>query len=180
MMQEIIYFVFCGLCLGGALGVLIVPGYVNSAMSMLVSMLGVAGLLLLMEAYFLAFVVVMVYAGAVMVLFVFVVMFVGDRRDNTGFMKKVALVLLWVGLGIVLGLFEPEILKGGVSEALKSGADRAVPPAVSVAKNYGISLFTTFMLPFQVAGVLLLAAMVGIVAVAKRGTHKKRGGMESA
>ena len=57
----------------GALGVLMVRGYVNATMSMLLSMLGVAGLMILMKAYFLGILMVSVYAGAVLVLFVFVV-----------------------------------------------------------------------------------------------------------
>lgn len=106
-MQDVMYYIFCGLCLGGALGVLMLPGYVNSAMSMLASMLGVAGLLLLMEAYFLAFVMVMVYAGAVLVLFVFVVMLIGDKSDGIGWIKKGVLLLLWVAIGALVGIFEP-------------------------------------------------------------------------
>ena len=173
-MQDVMYYIFCGLCLGGALGVLMLPGYVNSAMSMLASMLGVAGLFLLMEAYFLAFVMVMVYAGAVLVLFVFVVMLIGDKSDGIGWIKKGVLLLLWVAIGALVGIFEPEILKGCATETLKSAASEAVPSALAVAKNYGLSLFTTFMLPFQIAGVLLLAAMVGVIVVAKQRSAKKR------
>ena len=66
--------------LGGALGTILARGYVNAAMSMLLSMLGVAGMMVLMEAYFPAFIMVSVYAGAVLVLFVFVVMLMGDYR----------------------------------------------------------------------------------------------------
>ena len=78
-MEAVIYYVFFAMLLGGALGVVLMPGYVNAAMSMLVSMLGAAGMMLMMGAYFPAFVMVSVYAGAVLVLFVFVVMLVDER-----------------------------------------------------------------------------------------------------
>ncbi len=161
------------MCLGGALGVIMIPNFVNSAMSMLVSMLGVAGLLLLMKAYFLAFIMIMVYAGAVLVLFVFVVMLVGDKTDGVSWIKKGTLLLLWVALGAVLGYFEPEIFKGATSETLKVVADSSAPMATELAKNYGLALFTKFMLPFQVSGVLLLAAMVGAIIIAKQKTVKR-------
>ncbi len=173
-MQDLVYYIFCGMCLGGALGVITIKGFVNSAMSMLVSMLGVAGLLLLMNAYFLAFVMVMVYAGAVLVLFVFVVMLVGDQNDGASHLKKGVLIVLWAALCATLGYFEPEIFKNAEIESSKAVAQNSAPAAVAVAKNYGLALFTNFMLPFQVAGALLLAAMVGAIVVAKQKSVKRR------
>ena len=85
--------------LGGALGTILARGYVNAAMSMLLSMLGVAGMMVLMEAYFPAFIMVSVYAGAVLVLFVFVVMLMGEEKDGASTIKKLELVALWVLLG---------------------------------------------------------------------------------
>ena len=73
-METAIYYVLCAMTLGGALGVILARGYVNAAMSMLLSMLGAAGMMIMMGAYFVAFIMVSVYAGAVLVLFVFVVM----------------------------------------------------------------------------------------------------------
>ncbi len=170
-MDQTMYYIFCGLCLGGALGMLLLRGYVNSAMSMLVSMLGTAGLLLLMKAYFLAFVTVSVYAGAVLVLFVFVVMLVGDTRDGAGRIKRGVLLLLWIAIGAVLGYFEPQIVAGCAAKA--ASAESVAVPSLSVAKNYGLVLFGEFMLPFQIAGAMLLAAMVGVIVVAQQKTSKK-------
>ena len=69
-METAIYYVLCAMTLGGALGVILARGYVNAAMSMLLSMLGAAGMMVMMGAYFVAFIMVSVYAGAVLVLFV--------------------------------------------------------------------------------------------------------------
>ena len=90
-MEDLIYYAFCAMAILGALGVLMVRGYVNATMSMLLSMLGVAGLMILMKAYFLGILMVSVYAGAVLVLFVFVVMLIGDRNEQPSLRKKIAL-----------------------------------------------------------------------------------------
>lgn len=79
-METAIYYLLCAMTLGGALGVILARGYVNAAMSMLLSMLGAAGMMVMMGAYFVAFIMVSVYAGAVLVLFVFVVMLMGEEK----------------------------------------------------------------------------------------------------
>ena len=78
-------------------------------------------------------------------------------------------LLLWAAVLALIGVFEPQILRGC------AGADTAQAgiPAVSAAKNYGIALFTTFMLPFEIAGITLLAAMVGVIAIAKHRDGRK-------
>lgn len=167
-MEYLIYCVFCAMCLGGALGVIMIRGFVNSAMSMLVSMLGVAGLMLLMRAYFLAFLMVTVYAGAVLVLFVFVVMLVGDKRDGVSAPKKIALLAVWGAAAAAIAFFEPQL-----AASVKVPAAEASQSVLAVSKNYGYSLFTTFILPFEIAGMLLLAALVGIIAVAKQKSKRK-------
>ena len=77
-MQTILYYLFCALAVGGALGVLLSRNYINAAMSMLLSILGMSGMLFMMQAFFLAFIMLIVYAGAVMVMFVFIVMLIGE------------------------------------------------------------------------------------------------------
>ncbi|MFR6033118.1 MAG: NADH-quinone oxidoreductase subunit J [Bacilli bacterium] len=142
-MEDLIYYAFCAMAMLGALGVLMVRGYVNATMSMLLSMLGVAGLMILMKAYFLGILMVSVYAGAVLVLFVFVVMLIGDRNEQPSLLKKIALLVLWVLAGAVVAFLYPTW-----QSTLRSSLPKNV---LSLAKNYGYSLFTTFMLPVQVA-----------------------------
>lgn len=165
-MEDLIYYAFCAMAMLGALGVLMVRGYVNATMSMLLSMLGVAGLMILMKAYFLGILMVSVYAGAVLVLFVFVVMLIGDRNEQPSLLKKIALLVLWVLAGAVVAFFRPDLAKYAAEQSPEAGN------VLSLAKNYGYSLFTTFMLPVQVAGALLLAAMVGVMAVSKSPARK--------
>jgi NADH-quinone oxidoreductase subunit J len=110
-MENFVYYLFCAMCVGGALGVIVLRDFVNSAMSMLVSMLGVAGLMLLMNAYFPAFIMITVYAGAVMVLFVFVVMLVGDKKVERRWGKQIALVFLWIALCVWLAFLLQSLLQ---------------------------------------------------------------------
>lgn len=163
-METIMFYIFCAMMLGGALGVILARGYVNAAMSMLLSMLGVAGMMLLLKAYFIAFIMVSVYAGAVLVLFIFVVMLLGEEKDASNAYKKLALVALWIVLGILIGWASPMFLGDSALHAEK------ISDAISllaVSKNYGYVLFSKFMLPFQICGALLLVAMLGVIVVAK-------------
>lgn len=166
-MEDMAYYLFCAMTLLGALGVLTVRGYVNAAMSMLLSMLGAAGLLVLMKAYFLAFIMVSVYAGAVLVLFVFVVMLMGDGTDNSSVYKKFGLLAVWVLAGMAFAFFQADLAR--YSNSANDGVE-----VLSSAKNYGLGMLTTFMLPFQIAGALLLAAIVGVIAIAKMPSKKHR------
>ena len=146
-MEQLMYCIFCAMCIGGALGVILLKNFVNSAMSMLVSMLGTAGLMILMHAYFPAFIVLTVYGGAIMVLFVFVVMFIGDEDEKRHWGKKLALAVLWAG-------------------------------EVANAQNYGVAIISDFALELQIVGIMLLAAMVGVIVVAKpNAAHKIKSDM---
>lgn len=168
-METLVYYVFCAMLLGGALGVLLMKSYVNSAMSMLCSMLGVAGLMVLMECFFLAFVMVSVYAGAVMVLFVFIVMLVGDVKDESSITKRLGILALWVALGGFVAWVAP-MLSMAASDGVAKPQDVIF---LSQAKNYGLVLFKEFMLPFQIAGALLFVAMVGVMVIAKNPSKRK-------
>ena len=167
-MEEFVYYLFCAMCVGGALGVLLLKDFVNSAMSMLLSMLGAAGLMLLMQAYFVAFIMITVYAGAIMVLFVFIVMLVGDEPEQRTRVKRIALAVLWALMCVFVGIFVPDL-----SENVKAVASTQVS-VLAKAQNYGIALLSDFILPLQIAGVMLLAAMVGVIVIAKPNAVKKQ------
>ncbi|MBO6103134.1 MAG: NADH-quinone oxidoreductase subunit J, partial [Opitutales bacterium] len=92
---QILYYMFAALALGGALGVALSRGGLNSVMAMLVSTLGMSGMLFMMKAFFIAFIMAMVYAGAVMALFVFVIMLVGEERENLSLRRRACAAGLW-------------------------------------------------------------------------------------
>ncbi len=161
MENEILFYIFSALAVGGALGVILVKGYVNAAMSMLLSILGISALMILMKAYFVGLLMVMVYAGAIMVLFVFIAMLVGGHESGAKLSARIKLAALWaltVGAGAWLADTCPEFFGRPAAGGAELLAD---------SKNYGLLLFSKYMLHFQIAGALLLAAMVGVIVIAK-------------
>ena len=161
---------------------------VNSAMYMIGSFVGMACLFVLLDAFFIAVLQILVYAGAVMVLFLFIIMLLDmdereDLRHKTipamAAMVAFGLLLITV-LGFFKGKFEGESLPP-VKEATTlaftqevQDLDRAPSlPYSTKSKTFGFGLFSKYMLPFQVTGILLLVAMVGVIVLSK--PHKPKG-----
>jgi NADH-quinone oxidoreductase subunit J len=160
-MADFLFYLFAFLTVLSAMGVVVNRNAVNAAMCLLLSLAGVAALFTLLDSALLAFVFLLVYAGAVVVLFLFVVMLLdmqgGDPRKPyqpiTAAAAGVALALLTTGL---LSLAERGRLPG------------SVPAAAPGFKEFAARLFTTYLLPVQVTGFLLLIAMLGVVVISKR------------
>jgi NADH-quinone oxidoreductase subunit J len=171
MLGPIIFFIFAALCVGGAINLLVQKHPISSALSLIVVMGSLAVLYLLLGAEFVAAVQIIVYAGAVMVLFVFVIMLlnagVEERLPHT---SRVATMLgvpaLIIGLAIAAGL---------VSHV--TGLDRigVGGPTVMNGENLfgnpqavGHLLFRNYLLPFEVTSILILIAIMGAVVLARR------------
>lgn len=164
-MSQLFFYLFAALAAGGALGVVLNRNAVHAAVSLLISLLGVAGLFALLEAYLLAALLVLVYAGAVVALFVFIVMLLGMQgEEKPGFGK----------FGIIAGTLSFLLLLAGFATTFT--ADTLPPPVAALPslgsqlKLYAYQLFTTYLLPVQIVGFLLLIAMIGVIVLAKRGT----------
>ena len=171
MLALILFFIFAAMCVGGAINLLVQKHPINSALSLIVVMGSLALIYLLLGAEFVAAVQVIVYAGAVMVLFVFVIMLLNageEERLSNG--SRVAIILgvpaLIIGLGIaawfvtrVAGLDRVAI--GGPE--IMNGADVFGNPTA-----VGKLLFSTYLLPFEITSVLLLIAIMGAVVLARR------------
>jgi NADH-quinone oxidoreductase subunit J len=164
-MAEFPFYLFAFLTVAAAAGVVVNRNAVNAAMCLLVSFAGMAALFVLLDAYFLAVLQVLVYAGAVAVLFLFIIMLFdvrgGDPRKPY---KKIA-----AGSGLVaLALLTTGLLSLAKHGQLVS-ADPATVPAVGASlKTFGYLLFTTYLLPVEVTGFLLLIAMLGVVVLSKK------------
>jgi len=171
MFPLILFFIFAALCVGGAINLLVQKHPINSALSLIVVMGSLALIYLLLGAEFVAAVQVIVYAGAVMVLFVFVIMLLNagvEERSGKG--SRVAIMLgvpaLIIGLGIGAAFAShlygfDKIAIGGPE--IMNGADVfGNPPAI------GKLLFSTYLLPFEITSVLLLIAIMGAVVLARR------------
>ena len=159
---------FAGLALVAAVSGLLVivqRHAVYSAMFLIITMGSLAGLYILLEAHFVWAVQVLVYAGAIMVLFLFVIMLLNLPREDVPWAKHDRRrILLAVGLGVVL-LAELILVVGwgGVP-----GKAPAVPAGFGTTEMVGRLLFTRFLFPFEITSVILLVAIVGAMVLAKK------------
>jgi NADH-quinone oxidoreductase subunit J len=142
-------------------GVIVSRNPVNSAMFLVVLFFFMAGLFVLLEAFFLAAIQVLVYAGAVMVLFLFVIMLL-DIKASERRRFRVLAVLGGVGIAGAL-VWELGIILNKPVETLATGGEFH-----GGLKDVVAPLFTNYMLPFEVTALLLLVAMVGVVLLSKK------------
>jgi len=161
-MHLVLFFIFGGLCVAGALNLLFQRHPINSALSLIVVMSSLAVLYLLLGAEFVAAVQVIVYAGAVMVLFVFVIMLLNAGVEEQTQGSRVALLL---GIpGTLLGslLIAWVVLRHSNTVAVAAGALPGSPNTI------GELLFHEFLLPFEVTSILILIAIMGAVVLASK------------
>ncbi|MBM3854534.1 MAG: NADH-quinone oxidoreductase subunit J [Verrucomicrobia bacterium] len=163
-MSQLLFNFFVLLTLVSAAGVVVNRNSVNAALCLLLTLVGVAGLFIALDAYFLAFVLVLVYAGAVAALFLFIVMLIDAKGGARPALRKLPLAARILAIGLVLG---------GVASFLTRGrlpAPEAAPVTAAGAalKPYAYQLFTTYLLPVQILGFLLLLAMLGVVVLSKK------------
>lgn len=158
-LSLVAFYVLGAVCLGGALGVVLSRNVVYAALLLLVSLMGVAGIYLLLLAEFLALVQVLIYGGAITIVVLFVIMLTREQefrafRDNP--QRPLAVV---AGLA-VFGLLVAVLVKGSPSETVRSSVEL---PAL------GDSLFAQWAVPFEVASLVLLVALIGAIVIARGG-----------
>ena len=163
MLHTILFLTFGGVCVAGALNFLLQRHPVNSALSLIVVMGSLALLFLLLGAEFVAAVQVIVYAGAVMVLFVFVIMLLNAGEEERTRGSRVALFLGVPGLVVFFGLMWWTLSASHSQLGQVHIGDFYVP-----TQDLGIALFREFLLPFEVTSVLVLIAIMGAVVLARR------------
>jgi len=162
---DILFYGFAFLTL--ACGLLVVANPfsrnpVTSAMFLVLSIISMAALFVLLHAFFLAAVQVLVYAGAVMVLFLFVIMLLDLRKEERRKVKRLGLVAGLVSVGAIVGIFLRSLL------ATKPGQDLPKPQLEGGTVLLGKLLFTGYLLPFEIVSILLLVAMVGVILLSKK------------
>lgn len=170
----IAYFYACALlAVGGALSVVVAKNPIRCAMGLLLLILSVAGLFLALHAQFLAAIQLIVYAGAIVVLFLFVIMLLGPAAATPNDRRGLAARVFGGGLFGLAGLASITL----VAEAARA-AHRVLPmpiPEVSFGgiEAFGSVLFSDALVPFEVSSALLMVAVVGAIAVARgrQGSH---------
>ena len=162
-MAHAAFFVIAALAVGSALGLVLKRNAIHGALFLVVNLGSVAALYLMLGAEFLAAAQVIVYAGAIMVLFVFAIMVLIPGKEETGPDPRRGWRLLALPVGVLLFL-QLLLVVRGLRPAEAPGAP-AVPGGVEAIARL---LFTRYLFPFELTSVLLLAAMVGVLLLARR------------
>ena len=166
-MEALIFYVLAAITLASAFLVVLLPRPLHNVLFMILTMIGLAGLFVLLHAEFIAMVQLVVYAGAVMVLFLFVIMLL--NLDQWQLRSEVSgrSVRWWGGaliavalLGLIVTAFR------AVVPALAPSA--GTPGGASNTEVLARELFSTYLLPFEIASVLLLAAIIGAVVLVRK------------
>ncbi len=163
-MEALLFYIFSALTL--VCGFLVVANPytrnpVTSAMFLVLTIISMAGLFVLLNAFFLAAIQIMVYAGAVIVLFLFVIMLLDIGEVER---KRINFFSITVGILTLLsiaGVLVKAIMTSGVGDGLEA-------VTVGSTKKLGMSLFTDYVLPFEIMGVLLLVGMIGVILLSKK------------
>jgi len=161
-MAHVAFFVIAAIAVGSALGLILRPNAIHGALFLVVNLGSVAALYLMLGAEFLAAAQVIVYAGAIMVLFVFAIMILIPGKEESGPDPRRGARIVALPVGGLLMLLLVFVV------AARWNAPRgAVVPSGSAAA-VGRLLFTSYLFPFELTSVLLLAAMVGVMLLARR------------
>jgi NADH-quinone oxidoreductase subunit J len=167
-MSPFLFWIFALLMLIFGAAVVINRNPVASALSLVVSFLGLAALFLSLDAYFIAVIQVLVYAGAIMVLFLFIIMLLDLRAEN---LRKINWIASAGGIAVALALM---LQIFSVVEkfplAKQSFPPLAKPPSDDVHR-IGLLLFNNYNLPFQIIGIVILVATVGVIILSRRETR---------
>ena len=162
-MESILFWILAWAAVGSSLAMITQRSPVHSAIAFLGTLVSLAGLFLLLYAQFVAILQIIIYAGAILVLFLFVIMLL-HAHAGEGLVEKIRLqrpLAIVLSLALLAGI-SLVFLQAGLSEA-------PTPPAgMGTAEEVGKTLFDRFILPFEVASVLLLAGILGAVVLSKK------------
>jgi NADH-quinone oxidoreductase subunit J len=187
-MLDLLFYIFAALTLVPAFLMVTSRSPVSAAMYMIASFVGMACLFVMLEAFFLAILQVLVYAGAIMVLFLFIIMLLDMDEAEDLRTKSLPSMAAMIAFGLLLvtvlsffkGSFDgplSPVKEPSAATVATAAIDLEVnPPALPFstrARTFGYGLFTKYMLPFQVTGLLLLVAMIGVIVLSKR--HEPQG-----
>lgn len=165
-----VFLISAAICLGGALGVVLFRNPVHNALSLIATLFGVAVLFIAQEAYFLAAVQVIVYAGAIVILFLFVIMLLGvDSAEKMGRDRILGQRPAAVAVGVALLGLGLTILLAGTARVTGARASLGpLDPNVPDVNRLGRALFTDYVFAFEITAVLLTIAVVGAVVLSRR------------
>jgi NADH-quinone oxidoreductase subunit J len=160
----LVFFVLAALAVLGAISLIVQKHPIHSALSLIVVMIALAGLYLLMGAEFVAAVQIIVYGGAIMVLFVFVIMLLNAGAEERTNFSKMAIGGIPLGLALLVAIVAGIVAgQGSVQAAAGTQADITAP-----TKGLANLLFQDFVYPFELTSFLILVAILGAIVLAQR------------
>jgi NADH-quinone oxidoreductase subunit J len=167
-METLLFWLLAVMALTAAVSMIIQRNPVHSALFLILTLLSLAGLFLLLSAHFLAVIQVIVYAGAIMVLFLFVIMLLDIRRTEAAPSRVKGQKTLGILLGLTFFLETILVLRSEDIRDLTAAIAVAPDPDFGSAVGLGRSLFTSYVFPLQLAAVLLFVALIGAIVLSKR------------
>ena len=172
MLDAVVFYTLAALILG--LGVLVITARsaVHSVLFLVLNFLLIAALYVTLNAEYLAVIQIMVYAGGIVVLYLFVVMLVNLKQEAEQFadprrLSKLGTVLAGAVLAQVIGIAVYTSMRG-TTEPVSGGLGSNTPFLTGNTEQLGWVLYTRYLIPFELASVLLLVAMVGAIVLAKK------------
>src|SRR5574341_1715792 len=167
-MEAYLFYIMATVSVAGATYLIFEKNPVFSALYLIQTMVGIAVLYILLEAQFIATVQIIVYAGAIMVLFLFVIMLLNlniqeEAKDALPFQKIPAIIMGIALLTVICVVFSSKLLQGKKGEYTT-----AYVSGIGNTKLIGNLLFTDYLLPFEITSILLFVAAIGAIMLAKR------------
>lgn len=163
-LETVLFFVFAILGIAGGIGLILNRNPVYSALSLILNFFSIAGLYLSMQAEFLAVIQILVYAGAIMVLFLFVIMLLNlsdePKPEKFEFARGAAFIL-GIGFVVMMLLIFKQIPTEVPAETFSFGK----------VEDIGMALMTDYLFPFEMISIVLIAALIGAIVVAKKHTY---------
>ena len=172
IVSALFFYLFAGICVASAVMVIVSRNPVHSVLYLILAFVNASGLFILMGAEFLGMMLIVVYVGAVAVLFLFVIMML-----DVDFVELREGFLEYLPIGLVIGgifLVELLLVAGGwvINPATVKQITAAIPTNVSNTEALGLVLYTKYIHYFQIAGMVLLVAMIGAIVLTLR--HKAK------
>ncbi|MFA5618675.1 MAG: NADH-quinone oxidoreductase subunit J [Weeksellaceae bacterium] len=163
--SEILFFILAGLTILSALLTITARNPVHSILYLIITFFSLSGHYLLLNAQFLAIVNIIVYAGAIMVLFLFVVMIMNLNKDQEGLSKPFIIlsgvIICALFFAMTVGIFLQSDLSEGHEAGLYFGK-------IGLVETLGNVLYSDYVIPFELASILFMGAMIGAVVLSKR------------
>jgi NADH-quinone oxidoreductase subunit J len=167
LVESVVFYLFAALAILAALGVVIARSAIRSALSLALVFLALAAMYLLLNAPFLAVAQIMIYAGAVLILFLFVIMVLNPRLDVIGARSRAQTVTAILFTAALVGLLAATFVTGPIAAATGPFTPEFVS-SVGHVQVIGALLYSEFLLPFEIASLVLLIAIVGALTLARR------------